>query len=743
MKKHQTRILRNYKSRWLISHFMETILFAASISIIGAAVTIFIDPDYILPVVLILLFTTSVIYFPLKGFRRINETNILRLLNMQYPEMEQSAELILRKEDELSLLAMLQKHRVQEKLLNQSLPLVFPGKLKIHATFIILALVILAGSWITPKNISSNTPLPVTKEREAIIPAESSPSISLKGLEVKIKPPGYTGLKEIIQSEGDIRIIEGSKVEWSLLFSGDPAQVTLNFSNGQELELYESESDGALHAAITANEQGIYDISYSDASGRRLRTDFYKFEIIKDGRPQIDLEGIEQYQELEFGQQQDISFRCNLSDDFGLTGAWIIATISKGSGESVKFREDKLLFESRIKSGSREAQLNKNLNFDELKMTPGDELYFYVEAYDNKQPVPNGARTEIYFISIKDTIEYVFSLEGNLGVDLMPEYFRSQRQIIIDTEKLISEKEKLTEYEFNLRSNELGFDQKALRLKYGQFLGVEEESGIAIVDEEELEESVSVEEGGEEKDPLDAFTDDHDSQNEELDDEGEPIADPLESFTHAHDAREIATFFSNTIRGKLRAALALMWDAELYLRLYEPQKSLPYQYKALELIKEIKNHARIYVHRIGFDPPPIKEESRLTGDLEDVNSQYDQQRLEKKISYPGIRRAIHKIDRNLEDNTLFEEEDDETFIKAGNELAILVIENPGKYINALQLLKQLSNNEQLSSKDLNILSQQLHAILPEYETIPTRGYRTNSELQQLYYKALKSKPQSR
>ena len=31
-------------------------------------------------------------------------------------------------------------------------------------------------------------------------------------------------------------------------------------------------------------------------------------------------------------------------------------------------------------------------------------------------------------------------------------------------------------------------------------------------------------------------------------------------------------------------------------------KSVAFQ----ELIQEIKNSARIYVHRIGFDPPPIK-----------------------------------------------------------------------------------------------------------------------------------------
>lgn len=63
-----------------------------------------------------------------------------------------------------------------------------------------------------------------------------------------------------------------------------------------------------------------------------------------------------------------------------------------------------------------------------------------------------------------------------------------------------------------------------------------------------------------------------------------------------------------------------MWDAELHLRLYEPEKSLPFQYEALKYIQEIKNSARIYVHRIGFDPPPIKEESRLTGKIKDIKS---------------------------------------------------------------------------------------------------------------------------
>ena len=84
--------------------------------------------------------------------------------------------------------------------------------------------------------------------------------------------------------------------------------------------------------------------------------------------------------------------------------------------------------------------LSKKLDLDNMKMKPGDELYFYVEASDLKTPVPNISRSETYFAVIRDTITYEFSVEGTLGVDRMPDYFRSQRQLIIDTEELISKR---------------------------------------------------------------------------------------------------------------------------------------------------------------------------------------------------------------------------------------------------------------------------------------------------------------
>ena len=64
-----------------------------------------------------------------------------------------------------------------------------------------------------------------------------------------------------------------------------------------------------------------------------------------------------------------------------------------------------------------------------------------------------------------------------------------------------------------------------------------------------------------------------------------------------------------------------MWDAELHLRMGEPQKALPYEYQALKLIKEVQQASRVYVERVGFEPPEIKvAEKRLSGELDEIQT---------------------------------------------------------------------------------------------------------------------------
>ena len=58
---------------------------------------------------------------------------------------------------------------------------------------------------------------------------------------------------------------------------------------------------------------------------------------------------------------------------------------------------------------------------------------------------------------------------------VLPAYFRSQRQIIIDAEALLKQQRKLAAESVPQRSDTIGVDQRILRLRYGQFLGEEAE----------------------------------------------------------------------------------------------------------------------------------------------------------------------------------------------------------------------------------------------------------------------------
>jgi hypothetical protein len=304
---------------------------------------------------------------------------------------------------------------------------------------------------------------------------------------------------------------------------------------------------------------GFYSFEFYDMQGNSYSSDLYQIDVLRDTGPKIEVKKIEQFTSFEYFDEKVLNFQTVVTDDYGIDNAYIIATVSKGSGESVKFREEKLQFTNSVKRGDKMSELDMKIDLDAMNMGPGDELYFYIESSDLKKPKPNISRSETLFAVIKDTTSYEFGIEGTLGVDQMPDYFRSQRQLIIDTEKLISERNSRTQKEFNFISNELGFDQKALRLKYAEFMGEETDSGLDIdAETDPLAEDESNDD--ENEDPLAEFTHDHDNDNEHnlvdtnTQDDKEKSKNPLQEFTHDHGDPEMTTLFEESLKSKLRKA---------------------------------------------------------------------------------------------------------------------------------------------------------------------------------------------
>jgi len=57
-------------------------------------------------------------------------------------------------------------------------------------------------------------------------------------------------------------------------------------------------------------------------------------------------------------------------------------------------------------------------------------------------------------------------------------------------------------------------------------------------------------------------------------------------------------------------ALEQMWQSELFIGLFEQRKALPYQEKALEILKDVQLKIRVYVKRTAYDSPPLNEEEK-------------------------------------------------------------------------------------------------------------------------------------
>lgn len=711
------------RRKWQIINFAEIFLFALGLSLL----IFFVFKSMIWAAAIFLI--SSIIFSVVRKPWKIGTDRVCRLIDHQIEETEYSSSLLLRENRDLTSIAQLQKEIIHDKLISQVDKIKIDNRL-VSGFLWLCSCGILGYSF----NYFVQRPLnPDKLSTEQIVQIDSVNALNkmpyIQKQEVIIDFPDYSRQKNRKTNDLNIKAIEGSKITWTLQFDQEIDSLFIEVS-GEKLSI--NGKNRSYNRSLILNVSGFYNFKYFK-QGEVVVSEIYSLEAVMDKGPRIEISGLDSFRSFEVSDKKELTLSAKITDDFGVSDAEIIATVTKGKGESVKFREERLGFDNKIKRGNTNLDLSKKIDLDKLGLSSGDELYFYIQARDIKSPEPNYARSETFFAVITDTIRDEFAVEANLGVDLMPDYFRSQRQIIIDTEKLIKQRKSLNRKDFESKSNELGFDQKSLRLKYGEFMGDESETFGAVVEDEEHEE--------EEHNALEEYTHDHDGANEQNlvpdheHEEGEE-EDPLEAFVHHHDDPEEATLFTQSLKSMLRQAMTEMWDAELYLRLYDPEKSLPYQYKALRLIQEIKNSARIYVHRIGFDPPPIKEENRLSGDLKEVKSYSKTEDLSREEEDIFIKKAINRLEELRVRSTILTDNDKVLFEEAGRELAQKAIDHPGKYLHTLQGLKTMTIENDIERSLLTEVQSGLYAALTTSNPELGRSERFSNEIDRLLMKQL-------
>jgi hypothetical protein len=669
----------------------------------------------------------------------------VRLIHQRVGDAEYSLPLLTK--PTLNLAEQLQLDRLNQQIQHVPTPVVIWSKAGLYSLFLLAALTIYVGYPLIAKN-QKNTP---QKKGflAAIIPDKKPEAPTFEKATLRIQPPAYTRLPVTNATNLNAASVVGSSLTWQVQFS-DNRNLTVKLvgSRGQAIP-FKNTGDGFTHQDRLIN-SGLYAIkAYWRTENNRdsliYQSDFYRLEARPDLAPKIEPTSKELYTYHYLKDPKTMTVSARVSDDFSVSQAYIVATVARGSGENVKFREMKFPLGQ---ANFKEARLSKTLDLKALEFAPGDELYYYWAAFDNRQPEPNFTKSDSYFVVYKDTTQLEESELATMAVNIMPEYFRSQRQIIIDTEKLIAGKKKMTATAFKSQSNEIGFDQKALRLRYGQFLG------------EEFEKSIGGGGGPPDGDAtsglaasVDSYMHKHDegegdhgasAQHEEehghshgggsnADDAKDPIAAMMEQYVHSHDDAETNTFHEQSTRALLKMALENMWQSELHLRLYEPEKALPFEQEALKYLKQSQQKARSYVKKTGFDPPQTKEkETRLTGEFKNVTDQFSQERT---YSQERLATLVSRVIGYLELPRLTAQQKQET-LQLGNVLANQVMNSGVANWSVLGTLQKLASGKSISPAEKTGLKTKLYALTSASErTGPS--YVSDRTLEKAFWRHLK------
>ncbi len=714
------QILQHIRRNYIRQKALLYALQALAVAALGGAILYKWGSEVTLLVILASTLVLGAILYFCWAMRKVSKTDLLQVarhLNRTYPQLEDSTELLLHPEEELNLLERLQRNKITAQLQTIAPEQQQPFHLRKSTSLVSLSIALLISVgilYLPAAPLSANTtPEPLKIDFPDTPKEVADTAVAIQKIEITITPPAYTGKKAYKAENPNLRVEQGATISWHITTNKPARQLQLVLNETNAIMLNGKNGSYTLSKSFT--EPALYHLNLNGQ-----KSAYYTLEIIPDEAPVLQITKPEQYTEILFGDPQRVTLQAKLSDDYGLRDANMIATVAKGTGEAVKFREEKISLD--FGKQTRNFNISKTIDLKKLGMTYGDELYFYVQAWDNHRGY---TRSETYFVQIEDTAVVESMSDLSMGVNPVPEYFRSQRQIIIDTEKLIAEQKSISRAAFEERSNNLGVDQKLLRLRYGKFLGEEFESGIGP--------GGGIPEG-------EAHHADDGHGHSEFENQNDPQA-LLDPYMHKHDQEDEATIFEPAVKAKLKGALAQMWEAELRLRTHRPKEALPFEYKALRMLKEVQQSTRAYAAKTGFEAPPLKEpEKRLTGDLSKVTVPSDRQSIKAETKLPHTREALKWLERQKQ-GAKYKPTDIALLERAGRELTQEALAKPGKYLRALQdlrtLIADINGGRALCRDCLQTVEHTWNELLPPAELTPQKQSTTRSKLARTYLKELK------
>lgn len=231
------------------------------------------------------------------------------------------------------------------------------------------------------KNVQKNTSFHLSadgfksKEYELV----ALPNPVLLNFDIALGYPKYLNKKdEVVKNTGDLVVPAGTEVSWSFS-TKNTDQLRINFNDTSFA--ISPVSENSFNYSTRLFKDKIYSVSTANQFLKNKDSVTYIINVIPDAYPQINVE-----EKKDTTSSKRIYFRGEVKDDYGfnkLTFNYHYITNNDSAADSD---------EKKLTTNLRAVAINKNLTQDqfyhywdmnELGVSPGDQIEYYFEVWDN------------------------------------------------------------------------------------------------------------------------------------------------------------------------------------------------------------------------------------------------------------------------------------------------------------------------------------------------------------------------
>ncbi len=249
---------------------------------------------------------------------------------------------------------------------------------------------------------------------------------SIESLEVTVSPPGYSGEEARSFSRlRDFTTLEGSRIDWELEL---PEGVDAALVRDGEMDPLgvDSPTRQSLELRLDGDLEGRFYLE--DAEGRNAETTAFEITARRDYPPTLDV--TRPGGDIDATPDERVGIEANAADDFGLRK---IAVTFSVSGER---RVTRVLYEAGselpVTELPREKTVEQVLDLEQLDVSEGDIITYFLTAADNREPEPQVTRSEVFFIEVREDREPE-EMEG----DPMDQEEIDIRALLVEAKRLI------------------------------------------------------------------------------------------------------------------------------------------------------------------------------------------------------------------------------------------------------------------------------------------------------------------